>query len=52
MKNLDFAKQISFLIEVDKMKSIYRRTLLMDKSRCENDAEHSWHLALRAMTLF
>jgi len=52
MENRDFEKQIQFLIEADKMKSIYRRTLLMDKSRCENDAEHSWHLALMAMTLF
>ncbi len=52
MENIDFEKQISFLIEADKMKSIYRRTLLIDKSRHENDAEHSWHLALMAMTLF
>lgn len=44
-------KQIEFIIEVDKLKQIYRQTLLMDGSRNENDAEHSWHLALMAMVL-
>jgi putative hydrolase of HD superfamily len=43
--------QLDFLIEADKMKSILRQTLLIDKSRQENDAEHSWHFALMAMTL-
>ena len=43
--------QLTFLIEADKMKSILRQTLLTDKSRRENDAEHSWHFALMAMTL-
>lgn len=45
-------KQLEFLIEVDKMKNVLRQTLLMDKSRQETDAEHSWHFALMAMTLF
>jgi putative hydrolase of HD superfamily len=45
-------KQLDFLIEIDKMKNILRQTLLMDKSRQENDAEHSWHFALMALTLF
>ena len=44
-------KQIEFIVEVDKLKNIYRQTLLMDGSRNENDAEHSWHLALMAMVL-
>ena len=44
-------KQIDFIVEVDKLKNIYRQTLLMDGSRNENDAEHSWHLALMAMVL-
>lgn len=44
-------KQINFLAEIDKMKSVYRQTLLMDRSRRETDAEHSWHLAMMAMTL-
>ncbi len=45
-------KQLSFLVEIDKMKSIYRQTFLIDKSRAETDAEHSWHFALMAQTLF
>lgn len=44
-------KQIDFLMEVDKLKSVYRQTLLLNKSRNENSAEHSWHLALLALTL-
>lgn len=47
-----FVKQLQFLIEVDKMKTILRQTLLVDKSRRENDAEHSWHFALMAMILY
>jgi putative hydrolase of HD superfamily len=46
-----FAKQIEFLVEIDKLKTVLRRTLLIDKSRRENDAEHSWHLAMMAMIL-
>jgi putative hydrolase of HD superfamily len=44
--------QLEFLIVADKMKNISRQTLLADKSRQETDAEHSWHFALMAMTLF
>jgi len=44
--------QLKFLIEADKMKSVFRQTILADKSRAENDAEHSWHFALMALTLF
>ncbi|MCL2286833.1 MAG: HD domain-containing protein [Firmicutes bacterium] len=44
--------QLHFLIEADKMKSVFRQTLLLDKSREETNAEHSWHFALMAMTLF
>ena len=40
---------LRFAAEVDKMTAISRRTLLIDKSRRENDAEHSWHIALMAM---
>jgi len=43
--------QLDFLVEVDKLKSTFRQTLLIDKSRQENSAEHSWHLALMAMVL-
>lgn len=42
-------KQLRFSAEIDKMTSVLRRTLLIDKSRRENDAEHSWHIAVMAM---
>ena len=45
------ARQIAFIVEADKLKAIIRRTPLTDRSRLENSAEHSWHLALAAMTL-
>lgn len=41
----------NFLIELDKLKSVYRRTYLTDLSRNENSAEHSWHLALALLTI-
>lgn len=44
-------QQLQFIIETDKLKSILRRTGLMDGSRRENSAEHSWHLALMALVL-
>ena len=45
------AAQLEFLREVDKLKTVLRRTSLMDGSRRENSAEHSWHIALAAMVL-
>ncbi len=45
------AAQIRFIVEIDKIKNVFRRTYLMDHSRYENDAEHSWHLAVMAMLL-
>ena len=44
-------QRLEFLMTIDKMKSIYRQTLLTDKSRRETDAEHSWHIAVMAMLL-
>ena len=44
-------KDMDFIIEIDKMKSIIRQTGLIDGSRRENDAEHSWHIATMAITL-
>ena len=44
-------KQMDFLLEVDKLKFINRQTYLSDGTRRENDAEHSWHLALMAVLL-
>ncbi|MBE1281893.1 MAG: HD domain-containing protein [Rhodobacteraceae bacterium] len=43
--------QVSFLKEADRLKSVNRANLLLDGSRPENSAEHSWHLALYAWTL-
>lgn len=44
-------RDIDFIIELDKMKSILRQNSLIDGSRKENDAEHSWHIAVMAMVL-
>ena len=44
-------KQISFLLEVDKLKNVLRRSSVTDGSRRENSAEHSWHLCMFALTL-
>ena len=44
-------QQLEFLVEIDKLKSVLRQTPLMDGSRRENDAEHSWHLAMMALVL-
>lgn len=43
--------QMEFIVEVDKVKNIFRQTYLADGNRKENDAEHSWHLALMAVLL-
>ncbi len=45
-------QQIQFLVEVDKLKEVYRRSYILNRSRNENDAEHSWHISLMAMILF
>ena len=45
------AQQFAFLVEADKLKKIIRRTSLIDLSRRENSAEHSWHLVLTAMLM-
>jgi len=45
-------RQIEFIKEIDKLKYIQRKTKLLNSDRYENDAEHSWHLALMAMILF
>ncbi len=42
-------KLLKFTAEIDKMTSVLRRTVLIDKSRRENDAEHSWHIAVMAL---
>lgn len=44
-------QQVKFLVEIDKVKNIFRQTYLADANRKENDAEHSWHLAIAAFLL-
>lgn len=44
-------KQIEFIEEIDKLKYIVRKTRLLNSDRRENDAEHSWHLAVMAIIL-
>lgn len=44
-------QQIAFIVEIDKLKQVLRRTYLIDGERRENDAEHSWHLAVMAVLL-
>ncbi len=44
-------KQIEFSIEIDKVKNILRQTHLSNNGRQENDAEHSWHMAIMAYLL-
>jgi putative hydrolase of HD superfamily len=43
--------QLRFLLEADKLKTVFRQSTLIDASRKENSAEHSWHLALMALVL-
>lgn len=44
-------QQLAFSCELDKLKAVLRQSLLMDASRRENSAEHSWHLAMLAILL-
>jgi len=44
-------KQIQFIIEIDRLKQVYRQTYLTDGSRFENSVEHSWHLAMMVLVL-
>jgi putative hydrolase of HD superfamily len=43
--------QIRFILEIDKLKRVSRRTILTDRSRRENAAEHSWHIGVMALVL-
>ncbi|UZD92144.1 HD domain-containing protein [Cognatishimia activa] len=46
------AQQVAFLTEIDKLKAVDRMNPLLDGSRPENSAEHSWHLALYALVFW
>lgn len=47
----EMAKRINFIMEIDKLKGVLRRSLIVDGSRYENTAEHSWHLAMAVLIL-
>lgn len=47
----DVSRRIDFLREIDRLKSVFRQSPLLDRSRKENSAEHSWHLAMYALVL-
>ena len=51
MQNSNLEKQIAFIKEIDKVKYILRQSKLFNSDRYENDAEHSWHLAVMAIVL-
>jgi len=49
--NSRFKKQLGFIVEIDKIKQIMRKSKLFDNSRFENDAEHSWTICVMAVLL-
>lgn len=49
--NEKLLKDIEFIVELDKMKSILRQTSLIGKEQREDDAQHSWHISVMAMIL-
>lgn len=51
LEDIRLKKQLDFVLELDKLKYIERRSYVADGSRHENDSEHSWHLALMAIIL-
>jgi putative hydrolase of HD superfamily len=44
-------KQVEFILEIDKLKTIFRQSYLIHAERRENSAEHSWHVAVMALLL-
>lgn len=44
-------RQLNFIRELDKQKGVSRRISLIDRSRLENSAEHSWHLGTMPVVL-
>lgn len=44
-------RQLTFILEIDRLKGVLRRSLLLESKRRENSAEHSWHLAMMALVL-
>ncbi len=44
-------QQMAFVVEIDRLKQVLRQNVVTDRSRQENGAEHSWHLAMMAVVL-
>lgn len=42
---------IEFIVELEKMKSVFRKTKVIGEDRYEDDAQHSWHISTMAMVL-
>jgi len=51
MDNTRLSQQIQFILEIDRLKNVIRRSILTGVDRRENSAEHSWHLAVMALVL-
>ncbi|MBL8120813.1 MAG: HD domain-containing protein, partial [Anaerolineae bacterium] len=51
MNTASLHQQLAFLREIDQLKTVLRQSPILDKSRRENSAEHSWHLAMYALVL-
>ena len=51
MNTAALEQQLRFLREIDRLKGVLRQSPLLDRSRKENSAEHSWHLAMYAWLL-
>ena len=49
MTNPAIDAKLNFLVEADRLKSVVRANHIIDGTRCENTAEHSWHVALYAL---
>jgi putative hydrolases of HD superfamily len=50
--NQRLQQQFQFLMELDKLKSVFRRSILSHEKRLENSGEHSWHVTVVAMLLY
>lgn len=47
----DLSDKIAFIKELEKLKTVYRQNVVVDGTRQENSAEHSWHIVLMALIL-
>ncbi len=50
-RDADLASRLEFVLDIDRLKTVERRAVLVDGTRRENTAEHSWHVAMMAMAL-